>query len=229
VSPFGRSNAPAPGFYDRGVPDDRWLVSGSTSSEEARGYYDELAPTYDETLASWGYEAPARVAALLMAALPVGGDQTVLDAGCGTGLAGRALRDAGFGGRLLGVDLSPDSVALAASRGIYSEVVVGDLQRPLAYGDGSVDGVVCVGVLTYVPDVEAIWREFCRVTRPGGVIVLTQRDDIWRDRRCNDVLHDLERQERWVVTHLSPPATYLPRNADFAEEILVRYLAARVR
>ena len=124
----------------------------------------------------------------------------MLDAGCGTGLAGQALRDAGFAGRLLGVDLSPDSVALAAGRGIYDDVAVGDLQQPLEYDDDSVDGVVCVGVLTYVPDVAAIWGEFCRITRPGGAIVLTQRDDLWRERRCNDVLHDLERDGRWAVS-----------------------------
>jgi SAM-dependent methyltransferase len=130
---------------------------------------------------------------------------------------------------LLGVDLSPDSVALAVERGIYDEVVVGDLQQPLPYDDHGVDGVVCVGVLTYVPDVAAIWSEFCRVTRPGGVIVLTQRDDMWRERRCSDVLHDLEHAGRWAAVHLSPPESYLPGNADFGDEILVRYLAARVR
>jgi predicted TPR repeat methyltransferase len=212
------------------VSDDGWLVSGSTSTDEVRGYYDEQAPTYDSTLASWGYDAPWRVAELLSRTLAAGGaPQTVLDAGCGTGLAGQALRDAGFGGRLLGVDLSPDSVSLAITRGVYDDVAVGDLQQPLEYDDDSVDGVTCVGVLTYVPDVAAIWGEFCRVTRPGGAVVLTQRDDLWRERRCNEVLHEFERDGRWAVVHLSPPASYLPGNADFGDEILVRYLAARVR
>jgi predicted TPR repeat methyltransferase len=212
------------------VPDEEWLVSGSTAPDEVRGYYDEQAPTYDTTLASWGYDAPWRVAELLLRTLPSDrAPQTVLDAGCGTGLAGQALRDAGFAGRLLGVDLSSDSVALAAGRGCYDDVATGDLQQPLEYDDDSVDGVVCVGVLTYVPDVAAIWGEFCRVTRPGGAIVLTQRDDLWRERHCNEVLHDLERDGRWAVVHLSPPASYLPDNADFGDEILVRYLAARVR
>ena len=205
-------------------------MSGSTAPDEVRGYYDEQAPTYDSTLARWGYDAPWRVAELLLRTLPADrAAETMLDAGCGTGLAGQALRDAGFGGRLLGVDLSPDSVALAAGRGVYDDVAVGDLQQPLEYDDDGVDGVVCVGVLTYVPDVAAIWGEFCRVTRPGGAIVLTQRDDLWRERRCSEVLHDLERDGRWAVVHLSPPASYLPGNADFGDEILVRYLAARVR
>ena len=212
------------------MPDHGWLVSGSTSTDDVRSYYDEQAATYDSTLASWGYDAPARVAELLLQSLPnVGPPQTVLDAGCGTGLAGQALRDAGFGGRLVGVDISSDSIALAVERGIYDELIEGDLQQPLPYHDDGVDGVVCVGVLTYLPDVATIWDEFCRVTRPGGVIVMTQRDDVWRERRCNEVLHAMERDGRWTVIHLSPPASYLPGNVDFGDEILVRYLAARVR
>ena len=212
------------------MPEDGWLVSGAIAPDEVRGYYDALAGTYDATLASWGYDAPACVASLLMQSWrDGGGPRTVLDAGCGTGLAGRALRDAGYDGALLGVDLSPDSVVRAAERGIYDAVVVGDLNGPLEYPDGSVDAVVCVGVLTYVPDVAAVWGEFCRVTRPGGFVVLTQRDDIWRERRCNEILDALERDGRWAAVHLSAPSRYLPGNADFGDEILVRYLAARVR
>ena len=76
------------------MPDDEWLVSGSTSIEEVRGYYDDQAPTYDSTLAGWGYDAPWRVAELLTGSLTGGGSSpTVLDAGCGTGLAGQALRE----------------------------------------------------------------------------------------------------------------------------------------
>ena len=212
--------------------EDGWLVRGSTAPDDVRRYYDELAATYDTTLASWGYRAPERVAALTLEALePLDGGSglAILDAGCGTGLAGQALRHAGFAGSLFGVDLSPSSVVLARERGIYDEVVVGDLQRPLPHDADRFDAVVCVGVLTYVPDVAGVCRELCRVVRPGGVVVLTQRDDVWRERNCGDVLHELERAARWTVFHLSPPRSYLPGNADFGDTIGVRYLAARVR
>jgi predicted TPR repeat methyltransferase len=212
--------------------EDGWLVRGSTAPDDVRRYYDELAVSYDTTLASWGYRAPARIAALTLAALePLdgGSDLSILDAGCGTGLAGQALRDAGYAGSLFGVDLSPPSVALARERGIYDEVAVGDLQRPLPYGADRFDAVVCVGVLTYVPDVAGVGSEFCRVVRPGGVVALTQRDDVWRERDSANVLHEFERAGRWAVFHLSPPCSYLPGNADFGDTIGVRYLAARVR
>jgi hypothetical protein len=31
--------------------------------------------------------------------------------------------------------------------------------------------LVCAGVMTYLPDVEAVWREFARVVRAGGLVV----------------------------------------------------------
>jgi SAM-dependent methyltransferase len=215
--------------YGGPVSDD-WLASGTGTADEARQYYDELALQYDATLDEWGYDAPSVAVGLLRSAL---GDRwataDVLDAGCGTGLVGAALRVAGFGGSLTGIDLSPVSVERARLRGGYADVQIGDLRRPLPYGDDRFDGLTCVGVLTYVPDIEAIWREFCRVVRPGGCVVLTQRDDLWHARRCTAVLDLLERDGRWAVTHLSPPSAYLPDNAEFSDRILVRYLRAGVR
>jgi predicted TPR repeat methyltransferase len=211
--------------------DDRFLVSGGGASPDVvRRYYDELPPDYDDTLARWGYDAPQLVASHALAGMPTDtAALTVLDAGCGTGLTGLALRQAGFAGRLIGVDVSQPSLTTAERRSVYDELAIADLNRALPLAAAAVDGLVCVGVMSYVPDVAAAWREFCRVVRPGGTIVLTQRDDVWRERGCSGVLATVERERRWVVTHLSPPSSYLPGNPDFGDEIRVRYLAARVR
>jgi SAM-dependent methyltransferase len=42
---------------------------------------------------------------------------------------------------------------------------------PLA--DGSVDGILCTEVLEHVPDPAAVWREFHRLLRPHGQVLLT--------------------------------------------------------
>jgi predicted TPR repeat methyltransferase len=209
--------------------DDGWLVAGSSSPREVREYYDRLAREYDATLDRWGYTAPQRAAELLLGALDASGSTTVLDAGCGTGLTGRCLRAAGYGGRLLGVDLSPASLELAAHSAVYDALEEADLQEPLGYPDRSLDGIVCVGVLTYVPDVAEVWGEMCRVVRAGGVIVCTQRDDLWRQRDCERALHALETAQRWTVFHLSTPQPYLPGNDEFGDHINVRFVGARVR
>jgi predicted TPR repeat methyltransferase len=93
-------------MHDAG--DHDWLKQGSTSSGEVRKIYDDWAASYDKTLERWDYRAPAQAAELLRAAIPAG--SVLLDAGCGTGLTGLALRAAGFVGPIDGVDLSPASL-----------------------------------------------------------------------------------------------------------------------
>ena len=130
--------------------------------------------------------------------------RSVLDVGCGTGLVGRELRARGFDGRLLGLDLSQASLDIARESGAYDALERADLQQPLALEDDSVDAVVCVGVMTYLPDVEAVWREFARLARPGGIFVATQRDDLWHDRECQAVVDRL--QDEGVLTPRRSPA-----------------------
>src|SRR4051794_15139674 len=146
-----------------------WLDAGPSDPAVVAQRYDEWAQSYDEDLAAWSYQAPAVVADAVLTRRSTA--DSVLDVGCGTGLVGRALRSRGFAGRLLGVDISEASLAMARETGAYDELEPADLQQRLAFDDDSVDAVVCVGVMTYLPDVEAVWREFARVTRPQGLVV----------------------------------------------------------
>ena len=130
------------------------------------------------------------MAEAVIARLPEASD--VLDVGCGTGLVGRALRARGYAGRIAGVDLSQASLEIAREGGAYDSLEQADLQQPLALEDDSADAVVCVGVMTYLPEVEKVWRELARVARPGGIVVVTQREDLWDDRECQAVVDRLD-------------------------------------
>jgi len=145
---------------------DGFLRSGSVDPDAIETYYDQWADSYEHDLELWEYQAPETAAAMLRDHAPDVG--FVLDAGCGTGLTGRALRADGFEGRLHGIDLSAQSLEIARRNGRYNALGRGDLQRPLEFDDDAFDGLVCVGVMTYVSDVDACWREFCRL--PGGAI-----------------------------------------------------------
>lgn len=206
------------------VPIGDWLNEGTSDPREVAGRYDEWAESYDDDLTAWSYQAPMMVADTVVARHPTAA--SVLDVGCGTGLVGRALRERGFEGRILGLDISQASLGIAREGGAYDSLEQADLQQRLALDDGSVDAVVCVGVMTYLPRVEAVWREFARVARPGGIVVLTQREDLWETRECPAVVDRLERDGTWTPLDVTGPAPYLPDGYGGTPAVGCYYLTA---
>lgn len=208
------------------VPIGDWLHEGTSDPREVATRYDAWARSYDDDLTSWSYRAPTVVAEIVVAREPTAG--SVLDVGCGTGLVGRALRARGFAGRILGLDISRASLEIARESGAYDSLEQADLQRRLVVEDDSVDAVVCVGVMTYLPDVEAVWREFTRVARPGGLVVATQREDLWEPRECQAIVDRLQNEGAWTPLEITGPAPYLPEGYGGTPEVGCYYLTARV-
>jgi S-adenosylmethionine-dependent methyltransferase len=103
------------------------------------------------------------------------GAADVLDIGGGTG--GLAVRVAGLGHRVTVVDPSPDALAALDRRAREVGVVVagqqGDVSTLLdVAGPGSVDVVLCHGVLEVVEDPAAALASIREVLRPGGTLSL---------------------------------------------------------
>jgi predicted TPR repeat methyltransferase len=212
------------------VPDDvsigDWLNEGTSDPGEVAQRYDDWARSYNQDLTDWSYQAPAVVAEAVATRKPDA--RSVLDVGCGTGLVGRALRARGFSGELVGRDISEASLAVAREGGDYASLEQADLQQRLAFEDGRFDAVVCVGVMTYLPDVEAVWREFARVARPGGVVVATQREDLWEPRDCQGVVDRLRSEGVWTPLDITGPAPYLPEGYGGTPAVGCYYLTALV-
>jgi len=208
------------------VPIGDWLHQGTSDPREVADRYDEWAQSYDADLTSWSYQAPTVVAEAVVNRHPAA--SSVLDVGCGTGLVGRALRARGFAGRISGLDISQASLEIAQQSGAYESLERADLQQRLAFEDDSVDAVVCAGVMTYLPEVEAVWREFSRVTRPGGVVVATQREDLWHTRNCQAVVDQLQTDGVWTPLEITGPARYLPDGYGGTPEVGCYYLTALV-
>ena len=207
-------------------PDDTSNHSGlrdlPRDSESVAEYYDNWAEDYDRTLVQWQYEAPEQVAARLRRELAP--EAVILDAGCGTGLSGKALAAAGFA-TIDGMDVSAHSLELAREHGVYRDLAHVDMQRlPLPYADDVYEGLVCVGVMTYLPDGAAVLREFARVVKPGGCIVLTQRDHLFEERRFGETLAALEKEGVLSGLTISEPMPYLPENEEFGDEVQIHYV-----
>ena len=203
-----------------------WLHEGTSDAREVADRYDDWATGYDDDLAAWSYQAPTVVADAVLSRDPEAG--SALDVGCGTGLVGRTLRDRGFAGQLLGLDISQASLEIAQQGGAYDSVEQADLQERLPVEDDSVDAVVCVGVMTYLPDVEAVWRELARVARSEGLVVVTQREDLWDTRGCQAVVDRLQDEGVWTPLEVTGPAPYLPEGYGGTPAVACYYVTARV-
>jgi ubiquinone/menaquinone biosynthesis C-methylase UbiE len=139
-----------------------------------RVFHDHECAYYDERFAIVHDERSARRALHEVEELlgrPVRADETVLDAGCGTGWLAAGLPRALPGLSVIGVDLSPGMIDHARAAGAWP-LVRADAQRlPLA--TASVDLIVTRGVLHHLPDVPAALTEWRRLLRPGGAVVVT--------------------------------------------------------
>jgi predicted TPR repeat methyltransferase len=195
-------------------------------SKDVAKYYDNWAKDYDGSLAEWSYDAPKQVASILRAELSP--DSAILDAGCGTGLSGKALRSAGFT-TVDGIDVSTSSLEIAGASGSYRTLRPVDMQRfPLPILDGQYGGLACVGVFTYLTDTIGALREFSRVVKSGGIMVLTQRSDLFVEREFNSVLEELSREGLIEEVRISEKHPYLPGNEEFSDQILVHYVTCTV-
>jgi predicted TPR repeat methyltransferase len=99
---------------------------------------------------------------------------SVLDLGCGTGLAGAAFR--AIVDRLTGIDLSPAMIAQAECKGVYDRLATADLTDFVVAEAGSgaqYDLVLAADVFVYVNDLTRIVAATTRVLAPGGVFAFT--------------------------------------------------------
>lgn len=132
----------------------------------------DLYADYDEHLVErLRYRAPEVLEDLVKRQLaPAPAALRILDAGCGTGLAGVRFRP--FAHHLLGVDLSGAMIERARARGIYDALLCGDILAVTA-PEALFDLVIAADVMPYVGALEPLMQGiFTRLT-PGGAIAFT--------------------------------------------------------
>lgn len=98
---------------------------------------------------------------------------SILDAACGPGKYAEILLSKGA--NITGFDISPTMVQLAKERNPGRGVFfIHDFSQPLEMFDNeSFDVVLCALALHYIPDWGPTIREFCRVLKPNGHLVIS--------------------------------------------------------
>ena len=135
-----------------------------------RDMFDEVATRFDHLMVEGlDYRGHLHLRTLADAKLPrLKPPLRVLDLGCGTGLVGNAFKDLAAGGRLDGIDLAPRMLEVARKRGIYDDLILGDLETVLAAPGPSYDLIVSADTMVYLGDLAPTFKGVFNRLNPGG-------------------------------------------------------------
>jgi predicted TPR repeat methyltransferase len=160
-----------------------------SSDEDRLALYRAWAATYDDGFAAaMEYRLPAHVAAAFLSAMGTG---PVLDVGAGTGLLAEALRAQGFAGRIDGVDLSPEMLAVAGAKGLYRHLVQADVTRPLPV-EGGYAGVVSSGTFTHGHVGPEAFDPMLKAAMPGALFAFSVNAGVWETQGFGPALVALD-------------------------------------
>ena len=157
----------------------------SDDQEVQTRLFDEWPEKYDQ----W-FETPIGTLVkkyenqLLLDLLQPRRGEMILDVGCGTGVF--TLNILGLGTRVIGLDISQPMLVRAGQKAVKYPFrgVAGDM-RFLPFADECFDKVVSMTALEFTADGKGAVSELFRVTRKGGVVVVTTLNSLspWTVRR----------------------------------------------
>jgi ubiquinone/menaquinone biosynthesis C-methylase UbiE len=135
----------------------------------ARGY-DKVADKYEALEAT---DAPwPRLERVRAFVSDMPKNSRVLDVGCGNGVP--ATRELASAHEVIGVDISPEQIARAASNVPAATFICGDV-RDVELPADSFDAIVALYLVDNVPheDFSALFAKLARCLRPGGRLLLS--------------------------------------------------------
>lgn len=155
------------------------LVLGGETIESApkafvETLFDGYSTFFDRHLQeNLSYRIPFVIAGLLRGLPQLAGKSglSMLDLGCGTGLAAEALRE--MTARRVGVDLSQNMLDQAKSKQLYDALHKCDIMEFLASDDRSYDVITAADVLIYISDIQPLFEAVRRKLTPHGLFVFS--------------------------------------------------------
>jgi ubiquinone/menaquinone biosynthesis C-methylase UbiE len=171
------------------------MLMTERESARTRAFYETVADGYARALDDVSVEPPIDLAVIadFAASLPSAEPTRVLDAGCGTGRLTGHLPTLNPAIEAVGVDLSPAMLAHARERNPGIPFVEADLSA-LPFGDGHFHGIFAWYSIIHTPPhaLPALFREFARVLRPGGMLLLGYQSGVGERVRSGAYGSDVE-------------------------------------
>lgn len=182
--------------------DNKLPIYKLTSKDRVLEYYDEWAnkARFNQDMIDWNYTAPNNTVKLLDKYIQ-NKNIKILDAGCGSGLAGIELKNKGYT-NIHGVDFSQSMLNLIPNN-IYQTLELIDLNEPLKYEDYTFDVITCVGTFTYGHVKAHALDELIRVTKNDGYICFTVNEGIFTEYEFDKKIDELSKNKLWEIIKLS--------------------------
>lgn len=173
MTPTDAAGLPEPGPLPPHPLLTRYYADEVQRRKRVGSWFDEAAPDYDwiNQAFSFGSGAWYRKQALLRAGLAAG--MSALDAGSGTGVVAAQAREVvGPAGRVTALDPSLGMLGQARRRGVRARVR--GVAEALPFASGRFDFLSMGYALRHVPDLHATFREYRRVLKPGGRLLILE-------------------------------------------------------
>ena len=182
--------------------DNKLPIYKLTSKDKVLKYYDDWTKNaqFNQDMIDWKYTAPVNTVQLIDKYI-YDKNIKILDAGCGSGLAGIELKKRGFT-NIYGVDFSKSMLNLIPNN-IYQTLELIDLNEPLKYEDNDFGAIICVGAFTYGHVKAHALDEFIRVTNKNGYICFTINEGIYTEYKFDKKINELSKNKSWEVLKLS--------------------------
>ena len=168
----------------------------ATNQEELEGLYKVWAGNYDHDVVEIiGYVGHSITTELLLKYLD-NSKAKILDAGCATGLVGEILHEKKFK-NIVGVDFSQSMLNQALEKNVYQSLGLADLTEKLTFNNNTFDAIICAGTFTCGHVGPEALSEMVRVTKTGGYISFTVRDQEWDRLPYDRIIIELEEKNLW--------------------------------
>ena len=193
--------------------DNKLPIYKLTSKDKVLKYYDDWTKNaqFNQDMIDWEYTAPVNTVQLIDKYIH---DKNIkiLDAGCGSGLAGIELKKRGYT-NIHGVDFSKSMLNLIPNN-IYQNVELIDLNEPLKYDDNDFGAIICVGAFTYGHVKAHALDEFIRVTNKNGYICFTINEGIYTEYKFDKKINELSKNKSWEILNLSKSSYIVNKDVE---------------